>query len=350
MAFTILTGDTFVSTGAAKKILLPSSADYVITKNITKLGLTTAACVGGEWFGPKFLTGASATNDGIRWGKNGSHAILMDNFSSSAVLASAGGFTYVTDSPIVEAQAANAITAITAANPAVVTQTNTYSEGDVIRIYNTTGMLQAGGIDVQISSVSSSGYTLLGLPATASNGFAAAATAGNTRRISQFSAVDPESITITNISQASSAVVSTSINPANYYVVGMKIHFNVPSSCGMVEMDQLTGTITAVNAVAASGNIGAYNVTVDINSTAFTAFAFPASSTSPNKQLFPTFAPAGASTTYNPLTQTYTGYDFNKQPFRTGQFVPYLNLAGGINAPAGQANDVINWIAYKLEN
>lgn len=348
MAFTILTGDTFTSTGAAKKILLPSSADYVITKNLTKLGLTTTACVGGEWFGPKFGVGASPANDGIRWRKvTATHAILMDKFSTSVA---SDGFTYVTTSPIVEAQAANAITAITAANPAVVTQTNTYSNGDIIRIYNTTGMLQAGGIDVQISSVSASGYTLLGLPATSSNGFAAAATAGNTRRISQFSAVDPESLTITNISQASQAVVSTSVDPANYFVVGMKISFCVPSACGMVEMDQLTGTITAVNGTAASGNIGAYNVTVDINSTAFTAFAYPASSTSPTKQLFPTFSPAGASTTYNPLTQVYTGYDFNKQPFRTGQFVPYLNLGGGINSPAGEANDVINWIAYKLEN
>lgn len=350
MAFTILTGDTFTSTGAAKKINLPSSCDYFIATNMTQLPLAPnpGVVVRSEWYGPKFGLGASAVNDGIRWKKtNSTNAINIDTFQTATA---SNGFTYVTESPIVEAQAANAITGITAANPAVVTQTNTYSEGDIIRIYNTTGMLQAGGIDVQISSVSSAGYTLLGLPATSSNGFAAAATAGNTRRISQFSAVDPEFLYITNISQASSAVISTSVDPANYYVVGMKIHFNVPSSCGMVEMDQQTGTITAVNAVGASSNIGAYNVTVNINSTAYTAFAYPASSTVPTKQLFPTFAPAGASTTYNPLTQAYTGYDFNKQPFRTGQFVPYLNLAGGAQCPAGASNDVINWVAYKLEN
>jgi hypothetical protein len=45
-----------------------------------------------------------------------------------------------------------------------------------------------------------------------------------------------------------------------------------------------------------------------------------------------------------------TGYDFLKQPFRTGQFVPYLFLAGGAQSPAGAAADQINWMAYKLEN
>ena len=343
MAFTILTGGSFKSTGVGVKIPLPSSADYFVTYNTTQMAASNPNTVTlGQWFGPKFGLGQTAAGVGIKTVKTTSDL--------TGVFGAGTGFTYVTESPVVEAQAAAAITAITAANPAVVTQTNTYSDGDIIRIYNTTGMLQAGGIDVQISSASGTGYTLLGLPATASNGFAAAATAGNTRRISQYSAVEPESITITNISQASSAVVSTSIDPANYYAVGMKIHFNVPLSCGMVEMDQLTGTITAVNGTAASGNIGAYNVTVDINSTAFTAFAYPASATVPTKQLFPTFAPAGASTTYNPATQTYTGYNFDKQPFRSGQFTPYLYLAGGAQSPAGANNDQINWIAYKLEN
>lgn len=338
MPFTIITGDSFTSTGVGVKINLPSSADYFRTWNITQLAAASpTACVGGEWFGPKFGTGASAANDGIRWRKSGSSAILIDAFSTSTA---SNGFTYVTTSPVVEPQAAAAITSITAASPAVVTQTNTYSEGDIIRIYNTTGMLQIAGMDFQISSVSGSGYTLTGLRAA---GFAAPATAGNTRRISKFSAVDPEFLYITEITQATQAVVRTSVDPTNYYVVGNKIHFSIPSSFGMTQMNQLTGTIVAVSSTN-------YTLTVDIDSTAFTAFAFPASTSSPTSPLFATLSPAGSQTSFNPNTLVQTGYEFQKTPFHTGQFTPYMFLAGGANSPAGANNDVINWAAYKFEN
>lgn len=338
MPFTILTGGSFTSAGVGVKIMLPSSADYFRTWNMTQLAAASpTACVGGEWFGSKFGAGASASNSGLRWKKSGSSAILIDSFSTSTA---SSGFTYVTTSPFVEAQASNAITSITAASPAVVTQTNTYSEGDIIRIYNTTGMLQIGGMDFQISSVSGSGYTLIGLPAV---GFAAAATAGNTRRISKFAAVDPEFLYVTAISQAASAVVTLSVDPSPYYVVGMKLRFSIPSSFGMVEMNGLTGTITAVDSTN-------YQVTVDINSSSFTAFAFPASTASPTAPLFATVAPAGAKTSFDPNTQVQTGYNFVQQPFHTGQFTPYIFLAAGTNSPAGSTSDIVNWCAYKFEN
>lgn len=344
MAFTILTGDTFTSTGAGVKLLLPSSADFVHVWNITQIAATNPnTVIESLWFGPKFGAGASAAGGGIKVVKT--TADLTSAYAS-------GGFTYVTSSPIVEAQAANAITGITAANPAVVSQTNTYSDGDILRIYNTTGDLTIAGMTFEISSASGAGYTLLGLANVAGNGLAAA-TAGFTRRVSSNEAVDPQFMYITNISNASQAVVSTSVDPSRYYVVGMKIHFSVPASFGMSQINGLTGTIVAINAVAASGNIGAYNVTVDIDTSStssFTAFAFPASANALTKTLFATFAPAGASTQFDPTTSTYTGYNFDKQPFHTGQFVPYLFLAGGAQAPAGANNDVINWIAYKLEN
>ena len=336
MAFTIIDGDSFTSTGAGVKIPVPSSADYFRTWNVTQMPLTGSVCVGGEWFGPKFGAGASAANDGLRWRKAGSSAILIDTFATSTA---SDGFTYVTTVPQVEAQAANAITAITAASPAVVAQTNTYSDGDILQVYNTTGMLQIAGMNFQISSVSGSGYTLKGLRAA---GFAFAATAGNTRRVSKMLAVDPQYLFVTEITKATQAVVRCSVDPTPYYGVGMKIHFSVPQSFGMTQMNQLTGKILAVS----SAN---YTLTVDIDSSAFTTFAFPTSASSPTAQLFATIAPAGASTQYNPVTGVQTGYDFTLQPFKTGQFTPYMYLAGGAASPAGAASDIINWAAYKFE-
>lgn len=302
MPFTILTGDSFVSAGVGVRIPMPSSADYVKFWNVTQLGTASpTACVAAEWFGPKFGTGQSAANDGLRWRKSGSSAILIDKFSNSTA---SDGFTYITVSPYVEPQAANAITAITAASPAVVSQTNTYSEGDIVRIYNTTGMLQIAGMPFQISSVSGAGYSLIGLRAA---GFAAPATAGNTRRISKYAAVDPEMLYITEITKATQAVVRTSVDPSAYYVVGNKIHFSIPSSFGMVEMNQLTGTVVAISAAN-------YTMTVDIDSSAFTTFAFPASTASPTAQLFATLAPAGSQTSYFPISMTQWGYEFQKTP------------------------------------
>lgn len=331
MPFTIVNQGSFTSTGVGVKINVPSSVDYFKVQNLTQLATQQATGRGVmfEWYG----NGLVAADNAIEWKKTNSTDAL------NMVLATSGGFTYVQTSPVVEAQAANAITAITAASPAVVTQTNTYSEGDIVRIYNTTGMLQIAGMPFQISSVSGSGYTLIGLRAA---GFAAPATAGNTRRISKNAAVDPEILYITEITKATSAVVRTSVDPTAYYVVGMKIRFSVPSSFGMTEINGLTGTITALS----SAN---YTMTVDIDSTAFTTFAFPASTSSPTAPLFATLAPAGAKTSYDPNTGVQTGYNFTLQPFHTGQFTPYMYLAAGAQSPAGSSGDVIVWQAYKME-
>jgi hypothetical protein len=334
MPFTIITGNSFTSTGAGVKIPLPSSADYFKTWNITQLTAVNPNTVtNGQWFGAKFGAGASAAGGGIQTGKT--TAMLDSAFTPPA------GFTYVTSAPTVDAQNAAAITAITNASPGVVSQaSHGYSEDDVLYFYGTTGMLQIAGMPFQISTVNANDYTVIGLRAA---GFAAAATAGFTRRVSKFNAVEPEFLYITEITQAAQAVVRTSVDPTQHYVIGMKIHFSVPQSFGMTQMNGLTGTIVAVSAAN-------YTVTVDIDSSAFTAFAFPASSASPTAQLFATYAPAGASTQFNPVTLVQTGYDFQKQPFRTGEFTPYLFLAGGAQSPAGAASDIINWKAYKFEN
>ncbi len=332
MSFTILTGGTFTGTGAGVKINLPSSADYMEVFNLTNLAAANPNEVTiSRWFGPKFGAGASPADGGVKTVKT--TADLTSTYTS-------GGFTYVTTSPVVEAQAANAITAITAASPAVVSQTNTYSDGDILQFYGTTGMLQIAGMNFQISTTSGAGYTLIGLRAA---GFAAPATAGFTRRISKYAAVEPQFLYVTEITKATEAVVRTSVDPTAYYVVGMKVRFSVPSSFGMTQINGLTGKITALS----SAN---YTMTVDIDSTAFSTFAFPASTSSPTAALFATVAPAGASTQFNPVTNVQTGYDFQFQPFRTGQFTPYMYLAGGSQSPGGAASDVVNWIAYKLEN
>jgi hypothetical protein len=328
MGMTIITQGQFTSTGVGVNISIPSSADYFVTKNITQLSTTNATgrVVMAEWY-----RGAFNANDGIRWKKtNNTSAMNADLFSTSTA---SNGFTYVTTVPYVESAVTG--TAISQANGAVVTMTNTYSEGDRVRLYGTTGMLQIAGMDFTISSVSGSGFTLLGLD---SSGFAAAATAVIGRRISLLNAVEPRYLYITKISQATQAVITVSC--AHNYVVGELIYFSVPQSFGMKEINGLTGKIVAV---------GTYTMTVDIDSSAFTAFAFPASTAVPGTTLFATLGPAGQRTQQNYITGVQTGYDFNYPPFHTGQFTPYMYISAGTQSPAGSNGDVIVWQAYKSE-
>lgn len=327
MPFTIITGGSYVSDGTNKKIPLPSSADYFFTINKTQMATTqaTGRCVRGEWT-PDF-----AALDGYRWKKaNNTSAISIDTFATSTA---SDGFKYVTTAPTVEAAVTG--TAITNAGPAVVTMTNTYSNGDRVRLYGTTGMKQIAGMDFTISSVSGSGFTLLGLDASA---FAAPATAVIARRISNHDAVEPRFLYITGISQATNGVVT--VSTAHEYVVGQLITFSIPQGFGMTQLQGLTGKIVAV---------GTYTMTVDIDTSAFTAFEFPASSAVPTAPAFATLAPAGQRTQFNSVTGVQTGYNFDYVPFHTGDFVPYMLICAGTQSPGGSDGDVIEWYACQTE-
>lgn len=323
MSLTLITQGSFVSTGAGKYIALPSSADYFKTVNYTQMNLQGSVCVGGEWY-----RDVSASNDGIRWTKAGTDAILMSLFSTSTA---SNGFTYY-EAPPTPGPALTGTT-ITDASPAVASVTNTYSNGDTVRIYGSTGMLQIAGIPFTVSSVSGAAFTMLGLD---SSGFAAAASAFTVRKIDPNYAVAPQFYYMTKITQAAQGVVTTS--QVHYYVVGQLVKMTVPSQFGMAELDQVTVQIVAVTD---------YTFTIDVNTAGFTAFAFPASSVAPNV-VFATVAPVGQRAQYDPLTDVLTGYNVQQVPFRNNDYSPQMFVAGGANSPAGANADVIVYQAYKM--
>lgn len=338
MAFTIVSQGTFTqpSTAVNQIIPLPTGVDYFVATNLTQMATTQnpGRCVRGEWYGG----GLTADNDGLRWTKtNSSSAINITKFSTSTA---SNGFTYVTSFP--QPQAALTGTTITAASPAVASVTNTYSEGDTVVIYNAVGMQQISGMTFTISSVSGSAFTLLGLDAS---GFSGGATSFKVRRVNQFTPVEPSFLYVTKVSQAAQAQVT--VSQANSVYLGQKFEFTVPGSFGMVQLNNfyqpqsLPVVVTAI--------VDAYNFTINLNTTGYTAFAFPASASSPTAQLFATIAPAGQSTQFNSITGVQTGYNFTQIPFHTGQFIPYMYLSAGAQSPGGSASDVIVWQAFKME-
>lgn len=337
MPFTIVTQGTFTqpATAVTQNIPLPSGCDYFVTTNLTQMATTqaTGRVVRGEWYGG----GLTADNDGLRWKKtNSTSAINIDNFSTSTA---SNGFTYVPVYP--QPQAALTGTTITAANPAVCSVTNTYSDGDQVVIYNSVGMEQISGMTFTISSVSSSQFTLLGLDASV---FASPATSFYVRRVAPAPRVSPPYYYITNITQATQAVVT--LSQAHNYVVGQLVEFTIPPSCGMV---QLNNYYQPQNSPIIITAVSTYTITIGLNTTGYTAFALPASTSSPTAQLFPTVAPAGQRATFNPITQVATGYNFVQVPFHNGLFIPYMIVPAGAQSPGGSAGDVIAWKCYKME-
>lgn len=315
MAFTIMDRGTFTSDGTAQKINLPSSADYFVAYNLTQAATTqtTGRGIKFEWF-PELADGYA-----LRTAKEDSaNAIEITTVTS-------GGFTYRTARP--DPEAVVTATAITNASPAVVSAVaHGYSVGDRVRAYGTTGMLEIGGMDFTVTAVPTADTFTLGY--LDASGFAAAATAGSFRRLPEDGAVEPESQFITSITQAASAVVTLGVT--HDFVVDQLIELTVPSEMGMVEMNGLTGKVTAVS----SAN---NTITLDIDSSGFTAFAFPTSAAA--KGNFASVAPAGQR----------NSYDVDSVPFRSGQFSPYMYLSAGAQSPAGSSADVIVWEALKSE-
>lgn len=161
-------------------------------------------------------------------------------------------------------------TEVTNADPAVATlgDTGAIQVGSVVRLSNTTGMFQISGYDIEVTAVSVNTDIDLNIDASA---FAAAATDGEVRLIipgrffPRFRYIVPLD-GAEGITQATSAVVSMSVT--HDFSLGESVSFRVPSAYGMSEINNLNGTVTAVTA---------FTVTVNIDSSGFSAFLPPTS-------------------------------------------------------------------------
>ncbi len=161
-----------------------------------------------------------------------------------------------------------AITGITAANPAVVTAPNHgLQTGDQCLITQSTGMLQISGMVFSVIRIDANTFSLPGLN---SSGFGAPATGGQLRKLLYPGIWQPQSCLITSISNAPNAVVQTSIEHG--YVPGQMVYLNVAPQFGM---SQASGKIANVLSVTD------FSMTLDLDSSGFAAFAFPASNQGP---------------------------------------------------------------------
>lgn len=172
-----------------------------------------------------------------------------------------GGFTPYKGLPLLGSEIQGA--SVSQASPAVVTANgHGLRTGDQVRLYSTTGMLQISGMDFVVTVTGANTFTI---PINTS-GFAAAATNVVVRKHLVPLQFVPVNKFITGISKASSGRVSTSIPDA--FATGDKVRLIIPPEFGMTELNNKVVTVTDVSSTSFD---------IDVNTTNFTTFAFPAS-------------------------------------------------------------------------
>lgn len=319
---TIIQQGSFTSTGASVRLNLRSDVDWMYVYNLTQAngGQTTAVGVKYYW-----QRGMAAGAKWTTFASNAANATNLEQYITS------NGFTLVDTSVQTPGALQATITAISNAAIPVVSNsgTNGLVAGDVVRLFNVAGSQQLGGIDFTV------GYNTLttGTFDLSYMTQIVAGTTGSWRKINFNPIFYPRRRFITEISVASQAVVTTSVTHG--YTVGQQVRFNVPVAYGMTQINGLVGNILAVNTATTVNTF-----TVDIDSSAFTAFTFPLAAASPFSPA--EVVPVGEDT----ATGIAYGQDILADSTENVSLIG-MHLTGGLSCPAGANSDVMFWAAGK---
>lgn len=320
---TILQQGRFTSEGNSVVLSIRSDVDWMRVYNVTQAAAGQTTAVGVEYYWQRgFASGAKWTY----FKSNAANAANLSQYITS------NGFTLI-DTSVQTPGALNAtITAISNAAIPVVSNsgTNGLVAGDIVRLIDVTGAQQLGGIDFTV------GYNTLSTSTFSLDYMAqiVAGTTGSWRKINFNPIFYPRRRVITKITKASEAVVTLSVTHG--YSIGQKVRLKVPADFGMVEMHDLLATIVDIDTTTTSGN----SITLDVDSSAFTTFAWPTTS---NVAFSPAeVIPVGEDTG----EAIAAGVDILSDATINRGLIG-MGLAGGADCPAGADNDVIYWVAGK---
>lgn len=233
--------------------------------------------------------------------------------------------------------------ALSKANPAQLTSTaHGLQSGDQIMITGpftaATAMNQLGGI---IFTVTVTGANTVTIPINTNVANFTATTVTTWRKVTVPPYYYPRAATITGITAANPMVVTTSTNHG--YTAGQAVRLRVPAALGMVQANNIQGVITAVTSTTFT--IGA------LDSSAFTAFAWPATTSVPFTPA--TVTPIGSgpiATTFLPTTQ----YNFdtlddaaNNQSFLGFSIGTNILVAASSTVLGISTSDLISWTAWR---
>lgn len=330
---TILGQGTFTqgATATAQTLAIPSGTDWLKVYNFTR-------SAGGATGGFQFYWQRGMTTIGT----------VLINTAGAVTTAQTAANAFVLYDPSIQTpgplnNGSTGVTGFTAANPGVATvgSTTGMSAGNVVIFNSLDNQPQYNGIPFSVGygTLTGTTFSVDYLNTTGST----PSTAGNFRVIPFNPLFYPRRRIITTISAAAQAVIRLSVD--HQFTVGQKVRINLQGgtnsslwgSYGVMDGQQVT--IVAVNTATGVGN---NTITVDFNTTGFGTFVFPVAGAVPFTP--PEVVPMGADTAVA-LAQVPPLSSLEDATVNTG-FIG-MTLAAGANLPAGQANDVIYWVAGK---
>lgn len=314
---------SFTADGAAHLINIPCDVDFMEVENLTRI-ITPQAGTGVKF---RWMRGFAA-GSAIQEETDGGGAMTISQITSN-------GFTLVNTADPQTPGAQLSGTAISNAATPVASSANTgsLSNGNIVELYNVAGGKQFEGYQFTVGSVvANTSFTLAYAPQIV------AATTFNYRILPAQPMYYPRRLMIASVSQATQAVVTFTVT--HNLTVGQRLVFGViPSMYGMTQLSGLRGLIVAINTSTNS-------VTLDIDTSAFTAFAFPVTAVAATAHTIPSAVPFADGP--NPASNPLGNQDVLDGATRNTAIRGML-LGAGANGPAGQSSDVIYWRAWKAE-
>lgn len=316
---TIIQQGNFTSTGNSLLIPLRAGITWMHVYNITNLEADQTVAADIEFY---WQFGFPDTYGITYYKSNAASAANLAKYSTFA------GFQLVDTSASVAGTINATATAVSSASIPVVTNTGTNGlvAGDMVRMFNVAGAQQLGGIDFTVgyNTLTSTTFSLDYMSQIV------AGTTGSWMKVAYDPIFYPRRRTITKITRATQAVVTLSVTHG--YKVGQLVRMIVPAEYGMTQMNGLQATIVAVNTTTTSGN----TITLDIDSSSFTAFAFPLTAAYPFSPA--EVVPMGEDTAEANLQGVNSLSDATVNTAQLG-----MVLKGG--ASAGLLDDVLYWTA-----
>lgn len=330
---TIIQQGQFVSDGADKILTLRSNIDWIEVYNLTNIE------GGTQWAGLTWTWNRGMGNDEALTTYHGAadQSVYYSSCTTGYNGAVYRGVSVIDSSDRTPGSSIATTAGTNATQPVYSTgDTSELTPGSIVRIYST-AHTNINATDFSIDTITAAtSFRLANTVATAPGVIAGA---GTYRLIAENRAIYdffyPRTRVIANISQAASAVVTTLVDHG--YAVGDRIEFEIPhADYGMVEIDGLTGTITAVTAST---------FTVDIDSSGFTAYVFPTAAD---------YTADLAALAQPKALAKPAGVDIltGGTPFQDGDAIYVVlgtstDAAVALGSAGGTANDVIYWRAGK---
>ncbi len=263
------------ATPVAVNIPMTDKPDWIFVKDLTNQGVTVAAvpALESEWFSGMAQGSFIGINQAITTG------------ALTTTTGTTGGFTFINQAnPPVYAKVA-----VTAVNGTtfVVSTANTagINVGDYVRLINIVGAKELSGILFQVTAVSANTSITLGMAATAvAAGLVIAnGTTGFYQKVYP-SFMYPGLRQILHITQATQAKVY--FGTPNDFTPGELVDFRIPTEFGMIQLNDLTGTpregfdgnpVGAARVLVTTNTATESSITLDYDTSGFTAFAYPTS-------------------------------------------------------------------------